>query len=249
MAYTVVGDMAIKAGHSTTPTILFNSLSGVITCNAVVGNISPDPLDFIQPNVNAQFNRVNTNGLNSAGGVNANYSVFINNLGNPLIPNLSLYLGDQNGAVALYNSSSTRYEWRLDPGGNITAEGNIQVDGYISDTKPFFIAGNYTVPNDGRKYSYFVNAQPVGANPLSIVLPLDPPISQEIDLILSNAGTASIISVGTSSPALQFMGMGGTSNSINLLNAGPGGTSTLNRWLKLKFVNYGVAGDWWLWSV
>jgi hypothetical protein len=206
-------------------------------------------LDFIQPNVNAQFNRVNTNSLNSAGGVNANYSVFINNLGNPVIPNLSLYLGDQNASVALYNSSSTRYEWRLDPGGNMTLEGNFQLDGYISDTKPFFISGNYTIPNDGRKYSYLVNAGPIGANPLIITLPVDPPISQEVDLILINAGTATTIGVGTGSPSLQFLGHGTQEASLNFLHAVPNGGSTVNRWLKLKFANYGLAGDWWLWSV
>lgn len=188
-------------------------------------------------------------------------------------PNLQLYAPDSGGATALYNTASAGYEWYLGPGGDASlgpttikadcsVNGNINCTGTINapqilingapierdSAQVVFVNGNYTVTNDGIDREIYINAVPVGANPLVITVANDVSTQQQVNISIFNPGTATFIGVGTPSPSLSFQGGGQQTVSVNLLNAGPGGSSLSQHWVQFKYVNYGPVGDWWVWK-
>jgi hypothetical protein len=190
--------------------------------------------------------------------VNNGYSFRINTSQ----PNLQLYAPDSGGQVALYNTSSTEYQWVIPPSGNatfnsvvsrgnifgnanMTINGNLVVNGSISGVVQsaavgVYVNANYTVPNDGNNYELLVNANDgVGAGNLIIIIPEDPTHQQEINIVVRDLGSAANIAVGDGSPELSFIGPGGLYTFVDLKTQGIGKTT-------LKYVNYGVFGsDWW----
>jgi len=215
-------------------------------------------------------------------------------------PNLQLYVPDNGGAVALYNSANSGYAWYLGIDGiasfnNVThrgtsffnglttcnanvsiagplttingltllsevnVAGNIQVSGVVNASQllvngvpveqdsaiTVFVNSDFTVPDDGIDRELYISA---GASNIIITLPDDPATQQHVNCVIFNAGTAPFIGFGDGTPSLSFVGGGAQTAGVNLLNAGPGGSSLANHWVRFKFVNYGVAGDWWQWS-
>lgn len=191
-------------------------------------------------------------------------------------PNLQLYAPDSGSQIALYNSSNSGYAWVIPPSGdatfgnvthrgtsffngqvncnaNVGIVGGILAGGNISATGSVFSGGlpvqvdsigvnitaNYTVPNDGRDRDIYVSA---GASNIVVLVPTDPPRQQCVNLVIFNGGTAPFIGVGTGSPAIQFVGNGSQSSTVNL-------TGQVNKPISFRYVDYGTAGDWWLWSV
>jgi len=110
---------------------------------------------------------------------------------------------------------------------------------------PVFVNANYTVPNDQNDYELYISA---GGSNIIITLPADPPFRQVVDMVIINAGTANQITVGTGTPVLDFVGGGQQSAFVNLLSAGPGGSSLANYWVQFKNIDFGPPGDWWVWT-
>lgn len=138
-------------------------------------------------------------------------------------------------------------------GGNVEVGGVVNAQGLLVNGVPVanqvpipvFVNANYTVPNDQNDYELYISA---GSSNIIITLPADPPFRQVVDMVILNAGTAPQITVGTGTPVLDFVGGGQQSAFVNLLNAGPGGSSLANYWVQFKNIDFGPPGDWWVWT-
>jgi hypothetical protein len=217
----------------------------------------PNSNDVIKVGYDGRIERVNTStsqanwvvGLPTAnnGGVQCRF--------NTNTENLQLYVPDNGGAVALYNTANSGYVWYLGTGGdaefnnlitrgNINCNGSLNVNGTISgvvqsSAVPIFASGNVSIPNDGNNYEILVNANNVGVGngDLVITLPIDPTHQMEVNISVLDLGIANDIAVGTGSPQIQFLA-NGLRSFVSLINSGLSKTT-------FKYVSWGINGDWW----
>jgi hypothetical protein len=207
--------------------------------------------------------------------IGPNSGVFVNTINNN--PNLELYIPDGGGQVALYNSINANYVWRFTSDGGLTLSGNLSLPGNVNvggvvnasgllingvpvekdSAIPVFVNANYTVPNDGNDYELYIDG---AGQSITVLIPQDPPTQQHINIVIydNNFGVGGTCGVGTGVPGLQFVGKGVQGSTITLVSPtgsfSPGGLNSYsgpnlaNTAVSLKYVNYGLPGDWWVWT-
>lgn len=278
-ASTIVANLNINANVCFTEPDVVATFQNMILSDAnILANSTDSRLTIQLPNTNDQISvgyrgeirRGNTTtlqenwvvGLPTAnnGGVQCRF--------NTDAANLQLYVPDNGGAVALYNSANTGYAWYIGTAGdstfqsvisrenifcngNFAANGNcningsLQVNGIIngvvqSEAVAVFVNANYSVPNDGNNYELLINANTVGigSGDLIITLPTDPIHQMSVNMSVVDLGTANSIAVGDGTPQIAFIA-NGLRTFVDLKGRGLSKTT-------FKHTTWGVNGDWWM---
>jgi len=153
----------------------------------------------------------------------------------------------------------------VEVGGNVEVDGVVNASGLLingvpvekDSAIPVFVNANYTVPNDGNDYELYIDG---AGQSITVLIPEDPPTQQHINIVIydNNFGVGGTCGVGTGVPGLQFVGKGVQGSTITLVSPtgsfSPGGLNSYsgpnlaNTAVSLKYVNYGLPGDWWVWS-
>lgn len=253
--------------------IILNAETGVITCNQLIGNVTADPTDFNQPNVDATFKSlVVANGnLSDASGTWVVYpngesiTVGTQAVRSNAAGERTFYVPDQIDQFGLYDASLTAYNWIMFPDGGARFNADVQMGGklnvnsdivcnasvtgtefqlsgaggalsrYIADVA--FITANTTL-NAFKDHNVFLD--PAGADLILIIPNADAPLyGQRINItVLDTTGIVGNMAVGTDNPSLYFVGNGGQTAFLNLLNYA-------QQTIRLECVNMGGDGSYW----
>lgn len=179
--------------------------------------------------------------------------------GNLTVPGNSNLGGSLTTINGLLLATEVNVAGNVEVGGVVNASG-LLINGVPVEKDsaiPVFVNANYTVPNDGNDYELYIDG---AGQSITVLIPQDPPTQQHINIVIydNNFGVGGTCGVGTGVPGLQFVGKGVQGSTITLVSPtgsfSPGGLNSYsgpnlaNTAVSLKYVNYGLPGDWWVWT-